>query len=49
VEYRICYYMIAHRPRMRGKWAFVQFAPMMTAEELRLLFVAATVKGWLVE
>jgi hypothetical protein len=47
VEYRLCYYMIAHKPRTRGKWAFGQFAPMMTAEEMRLLFAAALAKGWL--
>ena len=47
VEFRICYYMIAHKPRTRGKWAFGQFAPMMTAEELRLIFDAAKGKGWL--
>ena len=38
VEFRICYYMIAHRARMKGKWAFGQFAPMMTKEELREIF-----------
>ena len=46
IEYRICYYMIAHKPRMKGKWAFGQFAPMMTAEELKLLFDGAREKGW---
>jgi hypothetical protein len=47
IEFRICYYMIAHRPRMKGKWAFGQFAPMMTPEELKLLFDKAQEKGWL--
>src|SRR4051794_30133464 len=47
VEFRICYYMIAHRPRTRGKGAFGQSAPMMTAEEMRLIFEAAQKKGWL--
>ena len=47
VEFRICYYMIAHKPRMKGKWAFGQFAPMMTAEEMKLLFEKAQQKGWL--
>lgn len=47
VEYRICYYMIARKPRMRGKWAFGQFAPMMTAEEMQILFQKATAKGWI--
>jgi hypothetical protein len=48
-EYRICYYMIAQKPRMKGKWAFGQFAPMMTAEEMRLIFHKARAKGWLKE
>lgn len=47
IEFRICYYMIAHKPRMRGKWAFGQFAPMMTAEEMRLIFQRARQKGWI--
>jgi len=48
-EYRICYYMIAHRPRMKGKWAFGQFAPLMTPEELSLIVSKLRNKGWIVE
>jgi hypothetical protein len=47
VEFRICYYMIAYKPRMKGKWAFGQFAPMMTGEEMAMLFRRAQEKGWL--
>jgi hypothetical protein len=46
-EYRVCYYMIAHRPRMKGKWAFGQFAPLMTPEELSLIVSKLHTKGWL--
>lgn len=46
-EYRICYYMIAHRPRMKGKWAFGQFAPLMTPEELSLIVAKLKNKGWI--
>jgi hypothetical protein len=46
-ELRICYYMIAHRPRMKGKWAFGQYAPMMTADEMRLIVEKAKSKGWI--
>ena len=46
VGYRICYYMIAKKPRMKGKWAFGQFAPMMTSEEMCLIFEKAKAKGW---
>ncbi len=37
-EYRIGYYMIAQRPRMKGKWAWGQYAPMMTEKELTEIF-----------
>jgi hypothetical protein len=46
-EFRIAYYMIAEKPRMRGKWAWGQFAPMMTAEEMRMFFEKARKKGWI--
>lgn len=49
IEYRLCYYMIAHKPRMKGKWAYGQFAPMMTAEDMQLIFEKAKAKGWLIE
>lgn len=44
---RIAYYMIAVKPRMRGKWAFGQFAPMMTTEEMAIIFERAKAKGWI--
>ncbi len=46
-EFRIAYYMIAERPRMRGKWAYGQFAPMMTKEEMQLIFEKVRAKGWI--
>ena len=49
IEYRICYYMIAHRPRMKGKWAFGQFAPLMTPGELCLIVSKLKNKGWITE
>jgi hypothetical protein len=45
-EFRIGYYMIAHRPRMRGKWAWGQYAPMMTAQDMQMIFQRAKAKGW---
>jgi hypothetical protein len=44
-EYRIGYYMIAKKPRVRGKWAWGQFAPMMTKEEMKIIF--EHLKKWL--
>jgi hypothetical protein len=46
-EIRIGYYMIAHKKRMRGKWAWGQFAPFMTKEEMALIFSRAKAKGWI--
>ena len=46
-EFRIAYYMIAEKPRMHGKWAYGQFAPMMTKEEMIIIFEKAREKGWI--
>ena len=46
-EFRIGYYMIAHGPRMKGKWAWGQYAPIMTAEEMQMIFEHAKAKGWI--
>jgi len=46
-EFRIGYYMISQRPRMKGKWAWGQYAPIMTAEEMRMIFERAKAKGWI--
>ena len=45
--FRIAYYMIAERGRVKGKWAFGQFAPMMTKEEMAIIFDKIKDKGWL--
>jgi hypothetical protein len=46
LEYRICYYVIAHKPRMKDRWAFGQFAPMFTPAEFALLLQQILEKGW---
>jgi hypothetical protein len=48
-EFRVSYYMIAHKPRMKGRWAFGQSAPMMIAEEMKLIVDRLRKKGWLQE
>jgi hypothetical protein len=45
IEFRIGYYMIAHKPRMKGKWAWGQYAPIMTAEEMKVIFDRIKAKG----
>jgi len=39
--------MIAHKPRMKGKWAWGQFAPMMTEAEMVEIFDRLKAKGWI--
>jgi hypothetical protein len=46
-EFRIGYYMIAYRPRMKGKWAWGQFAPIMARSEMVEIFERAKKLGWL--
>jgi hypothetical protein len=48
-EFRIGYYMIAQRPRAQGKWAWGQYAPMMTKEDMAAIFSRLKKKGWLNE
>jgi hypothetical protein len=45
-EYRISYYMVAHKPRTKGKWQFAQYAPFMTREELKLVLQKMQSKRW---
>jgi hypothetical protein len=47
VMFRIGYYMIAHEPRMRGKWAWGQSAAMMTPLELKIIAKEMEERGWL--
>jgi hypothetical protein len=39
--------MIAEKPRLCGKWAHGQFAPMMTKEEMLMIYEKAKAKGWI--
>jgi hypothetical protein len=45
-EFRIGYYMIAERPRARGKWAWGQFAPMITREDMAAILDHLKARGW---
>jgi len=46
-EMRLCYFMIAHRRRMKGKWVFGQFAPMIGEEDFCYLISEARKRGWI--
>ena len=45
--FRFAYYMVAEKSRMKGKWAYGQFAPMMTKEEMSIIFEKIHEKGWI--
>ncbi len=46
-EMRLCYYMIGHRPRGRGKWLYGQFAAMVRREDFDQIMSKAREKGWI--
>lgn len=46
-EMRLRYYMIAHKPRTKGKWTFGQFAPMVRREDFEEIMMMARAKGWI--
>ena len=46
-EFRIAYYMIGHKGRARGRWAFGQFAPIMTPEDLAEIIARMRALGWM--
>jgi len=43
--FRIGYYMITEGARMKGKWAWGQFSPMMTKEEMGMIIERIQAKG----
>jgi hypothetical protein len=48
-EYRIAYYMVSHKRHASGRWAFGQFAPIMTLADLVAIIKRMREKGWLRE
>ena len=46
-EMRLCYFMIGHRPRAKGKWLFGRFAPMIRREDFVEIMSKARKKGWI--
>ncbi len=46
-EMRLCYYMIGHKPRAKGKWLYGQFAPMIRREDFDQIMSQARAKGWI--
>ena len=46
-EMRLCYYMIGHRLRGRGKWLYGQFAAMIRREDFDKIMSKAREKGWI--
>jgi len=46
-EMRLCYYMIGHKPRTKGKWLYGQFAPMIRRADFDEIMSKARTKGWI--
>lgn len=46
-EFRFGYYIIGVKPRMRGKWAWGQSAPMVPAEDFQAVIREAAARGWI--
>lgn len=46
-EMRLCYYMIGHRPRAKGRWLYGQFAAMVCKEDFEQIISKAREKGWI--
>lgn len=46
-EMPLCYYMVGHRPRAKGKWLYGQFASMIRKEDFEQIIVKAREKGWI--
>ena len=34
IQYRICYYIVGRNGRMKGKWTWGQYSPMISAHDL---------------
>lgn len=46
-EMRLCYYMIGHNGRGKGKWLYGQFATMILKEDFEYIISKAREKGWI--
>jgi len=46
-EMRLCYYMIGHKPRGKGKWLYGQFATMIRRDDFEQIMSKALGKGWI--
>ncbi len=47
IEFRIGYYIIGKKPKMRGKWVWGQFALMIRPDDFKALIDKARAKGWI--
>jgi hypothetical protein len=45
-EMRLCYYMIGHRGRTKGRWVYAQYAPMIRKKDFEHIISKAREKGW---
>lgn len=47
VEFRLMYYIIGKKPKMKGKWVFGQFATLIPVKDFKAIIRAAKRKGWI--
>jgi hypothetical protein len=47
VELRLAYYVKGKKPRMRNKWVWGQYAPLMPARDFRAIVRRAERQGWI--
>lgn len=45
-EIRFCYYIIGKRPRMKGRWTWGQFAPLVPFKDFKILVREVEKRGW---
>ena len=46
-ELRFCYWMIGHKPKMKGKWTYGQSALMIKKKDLNIILLKAKKKEFL--
>lgn len=46
-EFRLGYYMIGVRPRMKGRWVWGQYALLIPEQDLRALLREAEKRKWI--
>lgn len=46
IQFRLCYWIIGKKPRMKGEWTYGQSAPMIDEKDLKEIILKAIDKGF---